>query len=127
MSIPNGSKKINTIGLLAICFVFGLGLISGGFKFLTITSNKTPIKIVQTNIAGQEVTKQGIEAQDAKATVPSAYAGRVVGSVNGKKYHLLDCPGAKTILEKNRVIFDTIALAELAGYSPAGNCKGLLK
>lgn len=131
MSIPNGPKKINIIGLLAICFVLGFGLILGGFKFLTLTGDKAPVKIVRTNIAGQEaidlVAEQGIELQSAKTNIPLFYSGRVVGSMNGKKYHLLDCPGAKTILEKNRVIFDTVALAKLAGYSPAGNCKGLLK
>ncbi|MEK7390587.1 MAG: hypothetical protein AAB635_00425 [Patescibacteria group bacterium] len=127
MSILDSPKKINILGLLAICFVLGLGLAFGGFKFLALTDDRAPIKVVRTNIIEQGIVGQGIEGQSVKTIAPSIYDGRVVGSVNGKKYHLLNCPGAKTIIEKNKVFFDTIALAELAGYSPAGNCKGLLK
>lgn len=50
---------------------------------------------------------------------------RVVGSRSGTKYHLPDCPGAAQIKEENKVFFDSFALAEAAGYSPAANCPGL--
>ena len=48
-----------------------------------------------------------------------------IASKNGTKYHLLDCPGAKQIKEKNRIIFDTKQAAEAAGYTKAANCPAL--
>ena len=48
-----------------------------------------------------------------------------IASKNGTKYHLLDCPGAKQIKEKNRIIFKTKQAAEAAGYTKAANCPEL--
>jgi hypothetical protein len=50
---------------------------------------------------------------------------KYVGSRSGTKYHLLWCPGAKTIKESNKVYFASKEEAERAGYSPAANCKGI--
>jgi len=58
-------------------------------------------------------------AVDAVAGTP------VVSSKNGTRYHRLDCPGANTIKESNKIYFDSIELARSAGYLPAGNCRGL--
>lgn len=52
-------------------------------------------------------------------------AGQVVASRSGSKYHLPNCPGASQIKQENKVYFDTIALAEAAGYTAAANCPGL--
>ena len=49
----------------------------------------------------------------------------VVVSQSGTKYHLPDCPGAAKIKEENKLYFDSAALAEAAGYTPAANCPGL--
>jgi hypothetical protein len=46
----------------------------------------------------------------------------VVSSKNGTRYHRLDCPGANTIKDSNKIYFDSIELAKSAGYLPAGNC-----
>lgn len=51
--------------------------------------------------------------------------GQVVASKSGTKYHLPTCPGAKQIKEANKIIFDSVAAAEAAGYKPAANCPGL--
>ncbi len=51
--------------------------------------------------------------------------GNIVASKSGTKYHLLTCPGAKSIKEENRIYFDGRQEAEAAGYSAAANCKGL--
>ena len=48
-----------------------------------------------------------------------------VGSKNSDKYHLPWCPGAKQIAEQNKVYFTSLEEAKVAGYMPAGNCKGL--
>ncbi|MDB9944483.1 hypothetical protein OAD26_00590, partial [bacterium] len=49
----------------------------------------------------------------------------VVGSINGTKYHLPWCPGAQQMKEENKIVFETQEQAREAGYTPAGNCKGL--
>ena len=120
MSILDGPKKINILVLSAVCFVLGLGLTVGGLKLSAFADGRMPVKIVKSNVV--EIAERQIET-----TAKAGYDRQVVGSKNGKKYHLLDCPGAKAMTEKNKVFFETIALAESAGYSPAGNCKGLLK
>ena len=51
--------------------------------------------------------------------------GSVVGSKKGTKYHYPWCPGAKQISEANMVYFTSTEKARDAGYTPAGNCKGL--
>ncbi|HEX4799391.1 MAG TPA: hypothetical protein VFV22_02530 [Candidatus Paceibacterota bacterium] len=48
-----------------------------------------------------------------------------VASRGGTKYHLPWCAGAKQIKEENKITFNTKEDAELAGYTPASNCKGI--
>ena len=50
---------------------------------------------------------------------------KFVGSKEGSVYHLLNCPGAKSIRESNKIYFDTQEDAQKAGYKPAANCPGL--
>jgi len=50
---------------------------------------------------------------------------QVVGSRSGTKYHLPVFPGAGQMKEENKVFFDSISMAEAAGYTPAANCPGL--
>jgi len=56
---------------------------------------------------------------------PMYLGGEVVGSRTGKKYHFPWCSGAQSMSEQNKVWFNTIEDARAAGYTPAGNCKGL--
>ncbi len=49
----------------------------------------------------------------------------VVASKTGTKYYLPWCGALSRIKPENRVEFATPALARAAGYSPAGNCKGV--
>ncbi|HLP44011.1 MAG TPA: hypothetical protein VK145_01915 [Candidatus Nanoarchaeia archaeon] len=114
MSIPKDSKKINIIVLISICVVLGIMLISGSLKISAISRAKEPIRVVPPvlDFTGQNKAK-------------SAQFGMVIASKTGTKYHLPECPGAKTIAEKNKITFDSIAAAERAGYAPAANCPGL--
>lgn len=50
---------------------------------------------------------------------------KFVASKSGTKYHLLTCPGAKTIKDTNKIYFTTVQEAESAGYAKASNCPGL--
>lgn len=49
----------------------------------------------------------------------------VVASKKGTKYHLPWCAGAQQMNEENKIIFESKADAEVAGYEPAQNCPGL--
>ena len=60
-------------------------------------------------------------SRPATATTATTY----VASKSGTKYHLLTCPGAKSIKEENKVYFATVLEAEAAGYKPAANCPEL--
>ncbi len=117
MSIPQDAKKINLIVLISICVALGLMILFGSLKLYAFTSKKTPLKIDSTSIVDQK-TSENEETMAVKN-------GQVVASKTGKKYHLLDCPGAKTIAEKNRVYFENREAAEKAGLTPAANCRGL--
>jgi hypothetical protein len=71
------------------------------------------------------------DVSQASAAVLSAQVpdqvegGAVVGSKTGKKYYYPWCGGLKRVKPANRVPFASIEAARAAGYSPAGNCKGL--
>ena len=74
---------------------------------------------------GRETSK--VEASEVVITSPEATVEEsgVVASKSGIKYHLPWCSGAATIKEENKIYFDTPEAAEKAGYTKAGNCKGL--
>lgn len=71
-------------------------------------------------------TTTGKPSSDAAgaASTPAADAAQppVIGNKNSKIYHLLGCPGYKTVSDKNRVAFQSAQEAEAAGYKKAGNC-----
>ncbi|TSC66927.1 MAG: hypothetical protein CEO19_429 [Parcubacteria group bacterium Gr01-1014_73] len=89
---------------------FGLGRLS---KVQTASS---PIKIEQT---------AAVSAAVANSETKSAGIGIYVASKNGTKYHFPWCAGAKSISEVNKIWFNTVEEARVAGYAPASNCKGL--
>jgi len=92
--------------LLVAVISFGLGQRSVTDQ----VSNENKAGIVFMDVPEAEIAKEGI---------------KIVGSRSGTKYHLLDCPGAEQMKEENKVFFDSIELAEAAGYTPAANCPGL--
>ncbi|MCA9052050.1 MAG: hypothetical protein KDA89_25100, partial [Planctomycetaceae bacterium] len=56
---------------------------------------------------------------------PMHIGGKYVASRNGSKYHFPWCAGAQAMSETNKIWFDSVEEARKAGYTPAGNCKGL--
>src|SRR3989344_9114086 len=56
--------------------------------------------------------------------IPSG-TGSVVTSKTGAKYHFPWCAGARSIKEENKVWFDSAEQARAAGFTTAGDCKGL--
>ncbi|MHB8651805.1 MAG: hypothetical protein ACYC8S_01585 [Minisyncoccota bacterium] len=75
----------------------------------------------------QATTSSALINQQVKtmSAIDPSRPGAVVASKTGTKYHLPGCAGAQKISETNKVWFASRADAEIAGYTPAANCKGL--
>lgn len=84
------------------------------------------VPIINTTEHKEEVSVSS-ESQLAGITAivnaPESVKGEVVGSSKGTKYHYPWCPGARSLSEKNKRWFKTVADAEKAGYTLAKNCK----
>ena len=87
---------------------FGLGRLS------KIEEGRMPVRIEYPN------TQAG-----AVANISVVTDKKFVASKNSTKYHHPWCSGAQRIKEENKVWFSSKKEAEKAGYTPAGNCKGL--
>ncbi len=99
--------------ILLVAFAsFGLGRIS------KIESIQEPVRIEQTVsvVNAKNGSKQAILDVNDKM---------YVASKNGSKYHYPWCSGAKRISDTNKIWFNSTQSAKKAGYTPAGNCKGL--
>lgn len=85
-----------------------------------------PVSVLERPILVPEPVAAPVAAVSA-ATAPTpvaeeATSGSLVASVNGTKFHALDCPGAKQISEQNKLYFQNEQEARAAGYTPAANC-----
>lgn len=111
--------------VLVIVFVgissFCLGRLSA------LETRKMPIQML---LPRQEAaTFEGVSGpENEPSTVPEVanLGGQYVASKNGTKYHFPWCGGAARIAEENKIWFNSKEEAEKAGYTPAGNCKGLI-
>lgn len=119
--------------LLGIAVVsFGLGRWSMAVKNqqssvpMAVTLEQRPNVTETTTSKPQEGQTQASSTKQQSIIAPvSTTSARYVGSRSGTKYHLLTCPGAKQIKESNKIFFTTKEDAQKAGYTPAGNCKGI--
>jgi endonuclease YncB( thermonuclease family)/methylphosphotriester-DNA--protein-cysteine methyltransferase len=68
-----------------------------------------------------EKTTPAGDATTGTAETPTA-TGEIIGNKNSKIYHRPDCPGYKSVSEKNQVRFKSVAEAEAAGFRVAKNC-----
>jgi endonuclease YncB( thermonuclease family)/methylphosphotriester-DNA--protein-cysteine methyltransferase len=77
-------------------------------------------------VAAPASASTGAQATQTPAPTPTPPAangtGPVIGNKNSKIYHRPDCPGYKSVSEKNQVKFNTVEEAEAAGYRAAKNC-----
>lgn len=90
-------------------------------RMSVLTDNSYPTRIISSNPSISPQT-----SGTANASLKNdAMVGVYVGSKNGTKYHLPECPGAKRITDSNKIWFKTREDAESAGYTPASNCPGL--
>ncbi len=112
--------------LVIIIFVafgsFGLGRLSK----IDESNNTLRIDNIGASVLdAREMRTKGVLNKEIQPTTLSTLGGTYIGSKNGSKYHFPWCSGAKRIKEGNKVTFNTIKEARGAGYTPAGNCKGL--
>lgn len=98
---------------------FGLGVLAG--RDLQGEGSERGFTIEQIPL-----TASSLEVSQKPAPpAPISVGGQVVASKNGTKYFLPWCGGASQIKEENKIWFADNEAAEKAGYTPAGNCKGL--
>jgi hypothetical protein len=110
-----------------------VALTSFGLGRWSVAQNKpnTPVLTPTTVVREPQAAVAGIEVKNVPPpSTKNEELGAVgkmqyVASKSGTKYHLLWCPGAKTIKESNKVYFSSKEEAESAGYQPAANCKGI--
>ena len=121
MSINDLLEKIKPYYTLILIVV----LISILFAILRISvmeSQSTPIKIEYASTANVITTVSPTPGIGGEVTNNN---GQVIGSKSGKKYYYPWCGTVKRIKPENQVPFASIEVARSAGYTPAGNCKGL--
>jgi endonuclease YncB( thermonuclease family)/methylphosphotriester-DNA--protein-cysteine methyltransferase len=86
------------------------------------TSSKSPSSAAEKT----QKAKEGKPVAPAETTTDTAETpaatGEIIGNKNSKIYHRPDCPGYKSVSEKNQVRFKSIAEAEAAGFRAAKNC-----
>jgi len=115
---------------------FGLGRLSvepgtdvptSRLSSATDEAQASTLLVPESTAAGSP--KQGVEEEGKRDMLPTGTAtsasGSYVASKNSNKYHLPWCSGAARITEENKIWFSSKAEAEAAGYTPAGNCKGI--
>jgi hypothetical protein len=110
-----------TIIIVVLVAVASFGL--GRWSLESVGAPDRPI-LVPTPVAVEQVAAVSGPAPTAPATAQrdTTQTGNFVASVNGTKFHALDCPGAKQISEQNKIYFQTEEEARSAGYTPAANC-----
>jgi hypothetical protein len=125
----DGKYFIPVLIILVSIIAFSLGRISGLQEkralVRVISDNPLNPPYLKGEIGGKDISSVSNIQQTAAVGASNTSGESVVASKNGTKYHYPWCAGAKQISEKNKIIFNSIAEARAAGYTPATNCKGL--
>ena len=112
-------SELYTIALIILIGFAGFGL----GRLSLIEDNREQVRIEFPEYLSASVLNAQ-KTLDGSNTATTAQ-GLLVASKNGSKYHYPWCGGGKRISEKNKIWFDSVEDARKAGYTPAGNCKGL--
>jgi hypothetical protein len=108
----------------AIVLVVGLGAFGLGRLSLE-SGSQAGIAIVGTRVSAGALQAAKELAATTTPGQGGAIEGGVVASKTGSKYFFPWCGGASAIKDENKVWFASIEKARVAGYTAAGNCKGL--
>ena len=96
---------------VAVLIIILVGVSSFGLGRLSMQSEIQPaVQVYETPMVDRE---------------PMIRGGMYVASRSGSRYHYPWCPGAQTMSPENKIWFHSVEEARTAGYTPAGNCKGL--
>lgn len=108
-----------------VLIIILVGLASFALGRLSAAPEKPPVEVTTASVF--QAREEPDEGQKNRGDNPPAAEAQelYVGSQNSDKYHLPWCSGAQRIHEENKVWFSSKQEAEAAGYSPAGNCKGI--
>jgi hypothetical protein len=102
--------------------IFMVGIVSFWCGRLSFElQREEPVVANDINFA-EPTALESVDEITPKPNTPSSVSGEVVASRSGTKYHLLNCPGAKTIKPENMISFVSVEEAEAAGYKRAQNC-----
>lgn len=130
MSLQDLLDKCKSDRFFVTALVFLVGIGSYGLGRLSKIEETRPNLSIEApkNVANALASLyENVASSSTKVSDPegSEQGGEVVASKSGTKYHFPWCSGAKSIDDKNKIWFNSIAEARKAGYTPASNCKGL--
>ncbi|HEC30623.1 MAG TPA: hypothetical protein ENI66_01245 [Candidatus Yonathbacteria bacterium] len=114
-------RKINTEDVGLILVILLVSFASFGLGRLSNSNTPNPPITIQGASTFNAIANSTQKDSDGTEIQQGSY----VASKNSNKYHLPWCSGAKRISEKNKIWFANKTEAEAAGYTPAGNCKGI--
>ncbi|MBX4197718.1 hypothetical protein KW782_00080 [Candidatus Parcubacteria bacterium] len=116
--IPEKGKNPLEKAFIPLLMLLTLSAGWGAYELFSLQKASIPIKLTYNN-------SLAASAFDSSSVRASTTTGAYVASKNGKAYYLVTCTGAKRILDKNKVFFETREAAERAGFQAAKNCPGL--
>ena len=147
MNIPELAQKVKEVKnrlttqeIYTVLLILVVGLGSFGLGRLSkLQSSRAPVRLEQSavilatppavvgNKGGASSSSSGVTAGISTPNTlnPIPAGGQLVASKGGSKYHFPWCSGAQRISEANKIWFNSVEEARKAGYTPAGNCKGL--
>ena len=122
------SEKGKDMLIVVIVILVGLGSFelgrlsksdrSGGIKIEYTDENE--VKTDSGDVLGAEYINS---SQIDKIAVTNSAGGNFFASSRGKKYYPKDCSAGKSIVETNKIWFETREEAEAAGYELSGSCR----
>lgn len=113
--------------LFIACLIILIGVISFGLGRKSVLSADNLICKPKNDpgVVFYDVCNKDANAREFQGSDTQVKSLKLVASKTGTKYHLPDCPGVSQIKKENIIYFNSIELAEAAGYQPAANCPAL--
>lgn len=132
----NSSKGHNLMVCIIILAVsvagFCLGIQSSKKDEAKVTIETNPNLIIPTGTDTGQKPEKGDSVENTSLTPKSksptepltgSQTGLFVASKKGKKYYPINCAGAKSLSESNRIYFKDAAEAEAKGYTISTSCQ----
>lgn len=124
----NSSKGHNLMVCIIILAVsvagFCLGIQSSKKDEAKVTIETNPNLIIPTGTDTGQKPEKGDSVENTSLTPQTGtQTGSFVASKKGKKYYPINCAGAKSLSESNRIYFKDAAEAEAKGYTISTSCQ----